>query len=238
MRFFKGDLHIHSCLSPCASLEMSPKKIIEKAKEENLEIIAICDHNSTENSNPIIELGKKDKILVLPGMEISTIEEVHILGIFQNLEKALSFQELVYENLPDVEDEKFFKDQVIVDEEEYVLGFCKKSLFYSVNLKIEEIVEKIHYFGGLVIASHIDREAFSIIGQLGFIPEGLKLNAVEVAFDLKEEYRYFNLPILRSSDAHFINEIGKRSTDFFIERADFEEICFALNKKNGRYIKI
>lgn len=238
MRFFKGDLHIHTCLSPCADLEMSPKNIIEKVKEKNLQIIAVCDHNSTENSQPVIELGNKNNILVLPGMEITTKEEVHILGIFENLEKALQFQNIIYENLPDLEGEKFQEEQPIVDEEENVLGFCKKSLFYAVNLKIEEIVEKIHLYGGLAIASHIDREAFSIIGQLGFIPEGLKLDGLEVAFDLKKEYEIYNLPLIRSSDSHFLEEIGQRDTEFYLESLNFEEITLAFKNKEGRFIKI
>jgi len=238
MRFFKGDLHIHTCLSPCADLEMSPKNIIKRAKEENLEIIAICDHNSLENSEPIINLGKKEKILVIPGMEITTKEEVHLLAFFQSLDKAKEFQRIIYDNLPDLEDEKFIEEQPIVDEEEYVLGFCKKALFSAVNLKIEEIVEKIHYFGGISVASHIDREAFSIIGQLGFIPENLKLDGVEFAFYYKEEYKFYNLPLIRSSDAHFLNEIGQRFSLFYIDDLNFEEFFLAFKNKDGRFVKI
>lgn len=238
MKFFNGDLHIHTCLSPCADLEMSPKNIIKKAKEKKIEIIAICDHNSTENSKPAMELGKENGILVLPGMEITTKEEVHILGIFENLEKALSFQSIIYENLPDLNEEKFIEEQPVVDSEENVLGFCKKSLFYAVNLKIEEILEKIHFFGGIAIASHIDREAFSIIGQLGFIPEGLQIDGLEIVFDIKKEYEIYNLPLIRSSDSHFLNEIGQRQTNFYIENLSFEEIFLAFKKKEGRFIKI
>ncbi|MEJ5165698.1 MAG: PHP domain-containing protein [Thermoanaerobaculia bacterium] len=238
MRFFKGDLHIHTCLSPCADLEMSPKNIIEEAKLKGLEILAICDHNSMENTEPAMELGKENNILVLPGMEVTTEEEVHILGIFENLEKALPFQNIIYENLPDLQEERFLEEQPVVDREENVLSFCKKSLFYAVNLKIEEIVEKIHQFGGLAIASHIDREAFSIIGQLGFIPEGLKLDGLEVVFDLKKEYEFYNLPLIRSSDSHFLEEIGQRKTEFYLGSLNFEEITLAFKNKEGRFLKI
>lgn len=238
MRFFKGDLHIHTCLSPCADLEMSPKNIIKEAKAKEIEILGISDHNSAENTEPAIELGKENGILVLPGMEITTKEEVHILGIFGDLEGALSLQRIIYENLPDLEGDKFLEEQPVVDEEENVLGFCKKSLFYAVNLKIEEIVEKIHQFGGIAIASHIDREVFSIIGQLGFIPEGLKLEGLEVAFDLKKEYETYNLPLIRSSDSHFLKEIGQRHTKFYMEDLNFEEIVLAFKSREGRFLKI
>lgn len=237
MRFFKGDLHIHTCLSPCASLDMSPLNIIKRSLEEKLEIIAICDHNSTENSKPVIELGKKNNIYVLPGMEITTKEEVHILGIFESLNEAIPFQNIIYENLPDLEGEKFIEEQPVVDEEENVLMFCNKSLFFAVNLGLEEIVEKIHSFGGIAIASHIDREAFSIIGQLGFIPEGLNLDGLEIAFEFKEEYKNFKLPLIRSSDSHYLNEIGQKHTEFYIKDKDFKEILSAFKNLDERYIK-
>lgn len=175
---------------------------------------------------------------MIPGIEITTKEEVHLLGLFGNLDKAKEFQKIIYDNLPDLEDEKFIEEQPVVDEEEYVLGFCKKSLFSAVNLKIEEIIEKINLFGGISIASHIDREAFSIIGQLGFIPENLKLDAIEIAFDFKEEYKDYELPLLRSSDAHFLKEIGQRFSYLYIEDLNFEEIYLAFKNKDGRFIKI
>ncbi len=238
MKFFKGDLHIHTCLSPCSSLVMSPINIINKTKEENIKIIAICDHNTMENLKPTINLGVKNGILVLPGMEITSEEEVHILGLFRDLDKALQFQKIIYENLDNLENNKFIEEQVIVDEEENVLGFCNKSLFSATKLKINEIVERIHFFKGIAIASHIDKEAFSIIGQLGFIPEGISLDGLEIAFDFKEEYLNYNLPLLRTSDAHFLEEIGKKYTNFYIEYPSFEEVLRALKKEKGRFLQI
>ncbi len=238
MKFFKGDLHIHTCLSPCGSLDMSPMNIINKIKEENLEIIAICDHNTMENLKPTINLGLKNGILVIPGIEITSEEEVHILGLFSDLDKAFQFQEFIYENLDNLENKKFIEEQVIVDEEENVLGFCSKSLFTATKLKINEIVERIHFFKGIAIASHIDREAFSIIGQLGFIPEGIPLDGLEIAFDFKEDYLNYNLPLIRTSDAHFLEDIGKKYTNFYIEYPSFEEVLMAFKKEKGRFLEI
>lgn len=238
MKFFKGDLHIHTCLSPCADLDMSPKKIIEKSKEEKLEIIGICDHNTIENLKPTISLGKKNNIFVLPGMEVTTKEEVHLLCFFKDLEIANLFQKIVYDNLENLKEERLIEDQIIVDEEENVLGFCEKALFSAVNLNIEKIVEIVHSYEGIVIASHIDREAFSIIGQLGFIPENLSLDGLEIAFELKNEYKKFNLPLIKSSDSHYLHQIGKRFTEFYLEDTNFEEIIFALKNKLGRKIRI
>lgn len=168
---FRADLHIHTCLSPCAELSMTPRAIVEKAASLGINIVAVCDHNSVENVSVTRDLAKKKGIFVIAGIEINSSEEAHILGLFGDMDGALQMQGIIYENLQPGENiEDRFGMQVVVNEIDEVLGFNKRLLLGSTNLSVNRIVNLIHDFNGLAIPSHIDREGFGIIGQLGFIP--------------------------------------------------------------------
>lgn len=238
LRLFKADLHIHTCLSPCTELDMSPKRILAAAKEKKLDIIGICDHNSSENSLAVMKAAKKMNIHVFPGMEVTSQEEVHVLALFDEIENALKLQKFVYENLPGENDEKAFGMQVVVNEKEEVLGLNKKLLIGATTIPLEEVIRQIHSFSGIAIASHIDRESFSIIGQLGFIPDNLELDALEISPNItfkEARKRYANhYPITCSSDAHFPDDIGKSFTSFLLEDITVAEIKMALKNQEGR----
>jgi predicted metal-dependent phosphoesterase TrpH len=231
---FKADLHIHTCLSPCGDIGMSPKAIVKKAEEAGLNIIAICDHNSTENISAVQKAGE-GKIWVLGGMEITSREEVHILGLFDPSVCLSEFQAIIYQNLPGENDEATFGEQIIINEEEEILNLNKKLLIGATSLSVKKIADLIHRTGGIAIASHIDRPSFSIISQLGFIPEDLELDALEVArktFILDEN----ELPIIFSSDAHYLQDIGKNFSSFLIEEPTIKEIKMAFKGEEGRRI--
>ncbi len=238
LRPFKADLHIHTCLSPCTELDMSPKGILTAAKEKEIDIIGICDHNSSENSLAVINAAKEMNIRVFPGMEVTSREEVHVLALFDEIENALKLQKFIYKNLPGENDEKAFGMQVVVNENEEVLGFNKKLLIGATTIPLEEVIRLIHSLSGIVIASHIDRESFSIIGQLGFIPDDLELDALEISpkITFKEAKKRYpkNYPITCSSDAHYPNDIGQGFTSFLMEDRTIEEIKKALNNEEGR----
>ena len=238
LRPFKADLHVHTCLSPCTELDMSPKGILATAKKKEIDIIGICDHNSSENSLAVIKSAKKMNINVIPGMEVTSQEEVHVLALFDEIENALKLQEYVYENLPGENDEEAFGMQVIVNEREEVLGFNNKLLIGATTIPLEEIIQIIHSFNGIAIASHIDRESFSIIGQLGFVPDNLELDALEISPNITFEEakkRYTNnYPITCSSDAHYPDDIGKGFTSFLLKDGTVAEIKKALKNEEGR----
>ena len=233
LKDYKMDLHIHTCLSPCAQPEMLPTAIIERAKEEDLDAIAICDHNSAENVLAVRKAGVKQDIRVLGGMEICTSEEVHVLAIFDDDDALMELQKIVYENLPGENDEKYFGAQTIVDQTDRITGSTKKLLIGSTNLGIAKIVELVYDLGGLAIASHVDRDSFSIIAQLGFIPEGLPLDALELSWKCKssdiKDYEKYNLPLIKSSDSHFLSDIGKAFTKFCLHELSFSEIAMAFH---------
>jgi len=238
LRCFKADLHIHTCLSPCTELDMSPMRILTAAKKKEIDIIGICDHNSSENSLAVMNAAKKMNINVFPGMEVTSQEEVHVLALFDEIENALKLQEYVYENLPGENDEEAFGMQIIVNEKEEVLGSNNKLLIGATTIPLEKIIQTIHSLNGIAIASHIDRESFSIISQLGFIPDNLELDALEISPSITPEEakkRYSNdYPITYSSDAHYPDDIGKAFTSFLLKDATLTEVKKALKNKDGR----
>jgi PHP family Zn ribbon phosphoesterase len=241
LRRLRADLHIHTCLSPCGELTMSPRAVVERARAAGLDIIAVTDHNTTENAAAVIEAAAGTALAVLPGIELTTAEEAHILGLFGTGAGLGPFQAEVFRNLPDVPAKmKFVDDQVIVDAADYVTGFCPRCLFGATLFSVQEAVDLVHRHDGLAIACHIDRESFSIISQLGFIPPGLGLEAVEVSPRLSpdEARRQFGSsdrrPVVRFSDAHKPEEIGTATTDFLVEGPGLDEIRRALAGEEGR----
>ena len=231
----RADLHLHTCLSPCGDDQMRATAIVEQAAKAGLDMIGICDHNSAENTGAVMSAGSRTGLAVIPGMEVTSREEVHILGLFRTTEGLIDLQGVVYENLPGENDEEAFGSQLVVDEKDCVVGTNNRLLIGATTLSVEQVVGAIHQFGGLAIASHIDRERFGIIGQLGFIPEGLGLDAVEVANSSLREWDYA-YPVVASSDAHYLKDVGRNSTCFLVEETSFDEIVRALNSEGGRRI--
>jgi PHP family Zn ribbon phosphoesterase len=237
-------MHIHTCLSPCSDWEMSPKNIVETSLNAGLNIIAICDHNSAENAAPAMREGTKHGLRVLPGIEICSREEVHIMTIFEKIEQTLEMQAYVYAHLPGENKPEVFGYQVVANEKDEVLGENPRLLIGATRLKIHDIVEKARSLGGLCIASHVDRLAFGLIGQLGFIPPDLMLDGVEVSYRVPLKKARENVSgidafsCITGSDAHFLKDIGKARTVFVMAEPTVEEIRLAMTAKDGRKIKI
>ena len=240
LRRYQADLHIHTCLSPCADVNMSPLAIVKRAQALGVDILGICDHNSAENAPAVLEAARRHGVHVLPGMEVTSSEEVHILALFDEVEPARKLQETVYRHLPGENDEKTFGMQVIANADDEVLGFNQKLLIGATTLGVEEIVKNVHSLQGLAIAAHIDRESYSLIGQLGFVPDDLPLDALEISPGISHDEavrRYApSLPLVQSSDAHKEEEIGRCRTVFLVEEASIEEIRKALEERAGRRI--
>ncbi|MCJ7581050.1 MAG: histidinol phosphatase, partial [Candidatus Aminicenantes bacterium] len=207
---------------------MSPKRILTSALNRGLDILAICDHNSTANSSAVMKAAKTLDIHIIPGMEVTSEEEVHVLALFDDIKNALKLQEYVYKNLPGKNNAEAFGMQVIVNEKEEVLGFEDKLLIGATTVPLEEIIRQIHNLDGLVIASHIDREGFSILGQLGFIPEEMGFDALEISprISFEEAFQKYKTPypLCTFSDAHYPDDIGKSFTSFFLEEGTVAEM--------------
>jgi len=246
LKRFKADLHIHTCLSPCSDSEirMSPKRVVKQAKLRGLDIIGICDHNSAENVACAKKVGEKEGLAVIGGIEVTSQEEAHVLAFFDEDKDLFELANLIYENLPGINDERIFGEQIVVNEDDEVLSFNNRFLIGATMLPLHQVVDRIHSLNGLAMAAHIDRESFSIIGQLGFIPEGLELDALEVSPRLslsKAQVVFgeaFGFPVVTSSDAHTLEDIGKSYTYLLMEKVDVKEIQKALFNEGGRKVVI
>jgi len=243
MREFKADMHIHSVLSPCGSLEMSPKNIVKSALDAGLDIIAITDHNSTKQSQIIKQLAEKEGLVVLCGAEINSLEEVHCLALFEHDNELLQFQVFLDQHLiPIKNDPSYFGFQVVVDENELILEEEERLLINALDVDILQIEKKVHQLNGLFIPAHIDRPFNGILSQLGFFPEKLNIDAVELSQHAKISIWIGNnkIPsgtaIIQSSDAHQPEMIGKAFTTFKMENVSFSEIRLALHGQKGRSV--
>lgn len=233
---------MHTCLSPCAELDMSPLGIVREAVRKGLDMIGICDHNSAENVQAVKKAGRAQGLMVLGGIEVASSEEAHVLLFFDRDEDLLTFQEFIYAHLIGSNDRKAFGQQVIADEEDGVTGFCDRLLIGATSLPLREIVKTARAMEGesLVIGAHVDREAYSIIGQFGFIPPHLSLDAVEISpnMPVSEARARFpdcgKYPLVTGSDAHVPADIGKRFTCFTMEGGSVAEIKKALAGRDGR----
>lgn len=246
LRTYRADMHIHTCLSPCGDLDMSPRGIVAAALAANLDIIAVCDHNTAENVAATIRAAERDGqgLRVLAGMEVCSLEEVHVLALFESCEQALDFQTLVYDGLPNRTNRPdIFGEQVVANEDDEVEAFVDRLLIAAIDLNLSAVVEAIHERHGLAVASHVDRPAFGLFSQLGFLPPGLPLDGVEISARcdlftlLNRRPELADKAILRNSDAHFIEDVGKGYTEFDLMGPTLEEIAMALKGEGGRCIR-
>jgi 3',5'-nucleoside bisphosphate phosphatase len=244
MKLFRADLHIHTVLSPCGDLDMSPGRIVEEAAEKGLDIIGITDHNSTLHCSLTARLAEEKGIFVMQGAEVTTKEEVHCLAFFENTAALEKFQEFLNSSLTPIKnDPDTFGFQLVVDENELIVYEEKNLLLSALNKSLEEVESFVHSLNGLFIPAHIDRRKNSIYSQLGFIPSDLRADALEVSYastpgqfrETHPEIKRFN--IIRSSDAHFPEDIGRKITCFLLEEVSYKEIAYALAGLNGRKIE-
>jgi predicted metal-dependent phosphoesterase TrpH len=239
---FSVDMHVHTCLSPCAADEMVPSMIIAAARERGLDGLAICDHNSAENVEAVRRAGQKAGIVVLGGMEITSSEEVHVLGIFDNEEGLAAIQETIYDNLPGKNDAIAFGPQDVVNEDDESVGTNDRLLIGATTLECGRVVELIHSNGGIAVASHIDREAFSVLGQLGFISPDAGFDALEISARVSPDdagrYRSHQLPLVQSSDAHYPADVGKVFTVFTLDSLSVRELGMAFRGEEGRAARL
>jgi PHP family Zn ribbon phosphoesterase len=240
LKTFRADLHVHTCLSPCAELDMSPRAIVRQARERDIDILGICDHNSAENVPALRDAGQPLRISVLAGMEITSQEEVHVLGLFDDIESAMALQAIVYAHLEGENDPEAFGLQVVVNPDGEVLRFNPRLLIGASSLPLDRVVALVHEFDGLAIASHVDREGFSLIGQLGFVPDNLPIDALEFSPAMSREAALDRFgprrPLVSASDAHRLDEVGRASTSFWMADGTVQEIRKALSENDGRRI--
>lgn len=222
---------------------MHPVNIVLKAVEKGLDIIGITDHNTTRHCALISRLAVEKGIYVMQGAEVTTKEEVHCLTFFENSDALIRFQDFLDEYLPDILNvPEMFGYQVEVDENENIVFEEERLLINAISRSIEDVEAVVHELGGLFIPAHIDKKKNSIYSQLGFLPADLKADALEVSgLSSPEKFtathpEIAGLALIRSSDAHLPENIGRTITDFYLESPSFSEIAMALKGEKGRRI--
>ncbi|MFA6449352.1 MAG: PHP domain-containing protein [bacterium] len=238
---FFADLHVHTALSPCADSSCTPPNIVSAALERGLRIIAVTDHNSAENVEAMSRCGMRRGLTVIPGMELTTQEEVHVVCLLGGVESALELQDAIYKLLPDEQNSPdLFGPQTIVDEDGNAIGECGRLLLGAARISLEDAVRLVHGLNGLAIAAHVDRPSYSVIANLGMVPEDAELDALEISAALTREPAISKFPgierfpIVTGSDAHSPDRIGEAPTLFLLKSAELGEMRMALRGECGR----
>lgn len=243
LRPFDADLHLHTVLSPCADYQMVPELIVDRASRKGLDLIGVTDHNSGENAAAVMAAAAGSSVAVLPGMEVESREGVHVLTLFDDLEALSRWQDVVYASLPKLKNvEKVFGAQLVVDPSGRLERVVERLLITAIDLSLEDVVDRCVNEGGLAIPSHVDRPANGLLGVLGFVPPGLKVPALEISSRVSRseavnDYpRLAGWPLIRSSDAHTLEDIGETRTTLMVEKPLIAEIALACRGEQGRGI--
>ena len=203
------DLHIHSCLSPCGDALMTPNNIVGMAFIKQLDVIAVCDHNSARNLPAIKEVADMMNVLLLPGMELTTREEAHMLCYFRTVEECVAFGETIYAHLPPIPNrEKFFGRQQVMNAQDEEIAVEERLLISALDLGFEECERLIHEASGLCVPAHINRGSNGVLNALGFLPESARYDALEISKKVAmPPMDLGNYRLLESSDAHYLENI-------------------------------
>ncbi len=229
------DLHIHSCLSPCGDQDMTPNNIVNMALLKELELIALTDHNSCKNCPAIMKAAAGTGLVVLPGMELTTAEEAHVVCLFPALDNAMAFDAFVHERLAPVKNAPdIFGEQLILDKNDDPIGHEDLLLVNATSISIDEAPAAVAQFCGLCFPAHIDRPSNSVLSNLGVIPPECGFHILEVAHperffaggahsDLQEGYT-----VVTNSDAHDLGNISERIRCIHLETIDYAGLAARL----------
>ena len=229
------DFHIHSGLSPCAMKDMTPNNILNMALIKELNGVAITDHNSVENLKSFYRLAKNKDIGFLPGVEITTREEIHVLIFFEDLTPVEYIREVLQNNLPDIQNRiEIFGNQFIYDMDDRIIAEETKLLTNATKLSFEKTIELTKEIDGVLIPAHVDRKSFSVLSNLGFIPPEFKGKFLEISNGITKEAFYKTQPdtkkyqLLQNSDAHQLTAILEREGANYFKIEQHESILQLL----------
>ena len=224
------DFHIHSALSPCGDKDMTPNNIVNMAAISGLDTIAVSDHNCVGNVRAAIDAGKNCGVKVIPGMEVETAEEVHVLTLYPSIDIAEDVAKEVYKKLPDIKNRPdIFGEQIYMDKEDNIIGYEEKLLISPTSLALEDLFDLVKSAGGLFIPAHVDRHSYSVLTNLGFIPDDLDIKSIEISkattdiesyLNARTDLRKYN--IFRNSDAHYLEDISIKEA--FLDIDDIKDI--------------
>ncbi len=214
------DLHNHSCLSPCCNDDLIPALLAVEAMEQGIDILALTDHNSGRNLPAFAQACELCSITGIYGIEVNTVEDVHVLSLFEHLDDAMEFSTFIEFLLPPIMNRPdLFGNQLVVDEGGDVIDTFDKSLLGTSGISFSDLVEEVLSRNGLVIPAHIDRPSNSAIANLGFLPD-LPYSAIE-AVKVPTPHDVHGLTVIQGSDAHSLEQVGRRSCRLEVPSVDF-----------------
>ena len=229
------DLHIHTCLSPCGDEDMTPNNIVNMALIKGLDVIAITDHNSAGNVRACMEAAKDTELLVIPGMEVTTSEEIHAVVLFEDVDVLEEFEKLIYNSVPDIKNRSdIFGRQIYMDAEDNETGEEEKLLITASGFDIFSLFKKVSELGGIIFPAHIDKSSFSILSNLGAIPRELAFRAVEIKNIEKCSEYALDYKVIHSSDAHYLWDISERENYISADgKTPFDVLCKLQQKSTN-----
>lgn len=231
------DLHIHSCLSPCGDDDMTPANLVGMAAVKGLDVIALTDHNSCRNCPAAVFHGNAYGVAVIPGMELTTEEEIHVICLFPALENALAFDELIYSRLlPIPNREDIFGRQQIMNEKDEVIGIRENLLINATSVSFDEAFPLVRSYGGIAYPAHVDKTSTSLLSNLGFVPPESTFSCAEFhdfknLHRIRKEHPYFEkCRAICCSDAHYLGDIHEPEYQLYAASKDLPDILKALSK--------
>lgn len=243
MKTLLADFHIHTLLSPCAEIEMTPHHIVMRAAQYGVDAVAITDHNASANAAAAVEAAKNYDIKVFPGMEVECREEAHIVVLFDTLEQLAAWQKIVDANMSGLKNNaERFGAQFIVDDDDNFIAEEERMLLGPLKLPAAEVIQKVNAMGGMAIAAHVDRPSYSLLMQLGFLPSDMGLAAAEISSagirELKEQKLKLalgGLNYVTDSDAHMMDSfINGPKNLITVKSLTVAELKLALAAEDGR----
>ncbi len=229
------DLHLHSCLSPCGDDDMTPGNIVGMAALKELDVIALTDHNTCKNCPAFMKLAQTYGIIAIPGMELCTTEEVHVICLFPTLEDAMNFDHYVYSQyVPFPNKEDIFGKQQICNENDEIIGNEPYLLINATNISFDQVYDLVSEYHGIMIPAHIDKNSNSLLSNLGFIPPDSKFTCAELKdmtnlHTLRKANPYLETcKIITNSDAHYLEHINEPVNYLYAKSKQIKDILKAL----------
>lgn len=229
------DFHIHSCLSPCGDNDMTPNNIVNMATLKGLDAIAITDHNCGHNAQAAIDAASQLGITVIPGMEIETSEDIHMVALFENVKSLEKMQEIVLFHLPPIKNKPaLFGEQIIMDKHDKIVDFKEQFLITACSLTVFEVTTMVRKLGGVIFPAHIDKSSYSILSNLGTIPDELAFRAVEIKNkpipqNLLDSGALSKYMVLHNSDAHYLWDISEKENYIECKSAQIQDILHSIS---------
>lgn len=230
------DLHVHSCLSPCGDDDMTPANILAMATLKELNILAITDHNSCKNCPALMAQAKGSELLIIPAMELNTLEEIHVVCLFPALEVAMQFDDYVYERLPAFDNSTtIYGHQQVIDTQENIVAEVSKLLISGCNISVMDVHAIVKQYGGVCFPAHIDKPSYSILSVLGTVPPECGFTAVEISnaqrIDalLATRTELTGKRVFTNSDAHYLWDISERYHSISLEEKSIECLFAHIN---------